>query len=258
MIGRAVTVRAVTGRVVANEFAKMRHLHVWLLAAVLVVVITGIGLYSAIVNPDFDRATASSWNTLLMGIGSGFSLAAPPLLAVIASRHVDAEHQGGGWILSETSGVTPGQLCRAKMLALGSLIAGATVLTSAMFAAVGFALGIDAPWPVGRWIGLTLCVLVVNLVLLSLHIVLAARIENQLVGVGVGLLGTVLALFASAVPAWIAHLTPWGYYALASASGYVDSVLVAQPPAYASIAALGLIAAALFALFTLSFDRQEP
>ncbi|WGP07727.1 ABC transporter permease [Bacillus subtilis] len=245
------------GRVLTNEFAKMRHLHVWLLVGVLLVVVAGIGLYSAIFNPDFDRVTESSWNTLLGGIGSGFTLAAPLLLAVVASRLVDAEHEGGGWLMAATSGVTPGGLCRAKLLTLGILVTGVTVLASAVFAATGFAFGIDAPWPAGRWIGLTLCVLIVNLAVLALHIVLAARIENQLVGIGIGLLGTILALFGTAVPAWIAHLTPWGYYALSSASGYVDGVLIGFSPAYPSIAGLGLIAAVLFALFTRSFDRQE-
>lgn len=246
-----------SARVLTNEFAKMRRLHVVLLSVVLFLVVAGIGLYAGVVNPDFDRTTGSSWNTLLAGIQSGFTVAAPLLLAVIASRHVDAEHQGGGWLLAATSGVTPGGLCRAKLLALGLLVTGVTVLAGAMFAGVGFAVGIVAPWPAGRWIGLTLCVLVVNLVVLALHIVLAARIENQLVGIGVGLLGTILALFSSAVPAWIAHLTPYGYYALSSASGYVDAVLVSRSPAYSSIAALGLVAAIAFILFTRSFGRRE-
>lgn len=246
-----------SARVLVNEFAKMRRLHVGLMMSVLFFVVVGISLYAGVSNPYFDRATASSWNMLLMGIGSGFTLAAPLLIAVIASRLVDAEHQGGGWLLSATSGVTPGGLCRAKLVALGIFVSAVTILVCAVVAGAGLALGIQAPWPAGRWIGLALCVLVVNLVILALHIVLAARIENQLVGMGIGLLGTVLALFGTAVPAWIAHLTPWGYYALSSASGYVGSVLVGFSPAYVSIAGLGLVAAVLFALFTRSFDRQE-
>src|SRR5699024_4436245 len=181
--------------------------------------------------PDFDGVSDSSWDTLLLGLGSGFTLAAPLLIALIASRLVDAEHRGGGWLMSATAGVAPGQLCRVKLLALGFLVAGATVLTSAAFTAVGFAVGIEAAWPAGRWIGLTLCVLAVNLVLLALHVVLAARVENQLVGMGVGLLGTVLALFSSAVPAPIAALTPWGHYSLAAASEDVDGQHVAPSPA---------------------------
>src|SRR5699024_11847455 len=79
--------------VVVNEFAKMRHLHVVLLVAVLFAVVTGIGLYSAVFNADFDRTSASSWAPLPVGMGSGFTLAAPLLLAVVASRLVDAENQ---------------------------------------------------------------------------------------------------------------------------------------------------------------------
>lgn len=159
--------------------------------------------------------------------------------------------------MSAISGVTPGRLCRAKFLALGLLVAGATILASAVLAGAGFLLGVTAPLPVGRWVGFTASVLVVNLVILALHIVLSARVENQLVGIGVGLLGTILALFGTSVPVWIAHLTPWGYYALASASGYVDGVLIGFAPAYPSVIGLGFVAAVIFFLFTRSFDRQE-
>lgn len=246
-----------SARVVVNEFAKMRHLHVGLLVIVLFAVAAGIGLFAGVTSPDFDHSTESSWNMLLMGLGSGVMIASPLLLAVLASRLVDAEHQGGGWLMSATSGVTPGGLCRAKLVALGLLVGGTTVLASALFAAVGLLFGIDAPLPATRWLGLTVCVLVVNLAVLALHVVLAARVENQLVGIGVGLLGTVLALFGSAVPAWIGHVTPWGFYALSSAAGYVDGDLVGHSPSYLSVAGLGLAAAVLFALFTRSFDRQE-
>ena len=246
-----------TGRALIAEFAKMRHLQMWLLAAALAVVVAGAGLGAGTATPDFDGVSDSSWDTLLLGLGSGFTLAAPLLIALIASRLVDAEHRGGGWLMSATAGVAPGQLCRVKLLALGFLVAGATVLTSAAFTAVGFAVGIEAAWPAGRWIGLTLCVLAVNLVLLALHVVLAARVENQLVGMGVGLLGTVLALFSSAVPAPIAALTPWGHYSLAAASEYVDGQLVARSPEYAAVAGLLGVAAGLCALLTRSYDRQE-
>lgn len=245
------------GRALVNEFAKMRHLHVLLLVAVLFVVVVVIGLYAGVLTPDFDVSTESAWNTLLLCMGSGVSLVSPLLLAVIASRLVDAEHQGGGWLMSATSALAPGRLCRAKFLALGILITGVTVGSSLVLAAAGFAFGIAAPWPADRWIGLTLCILVVNLALLALHIVLAARVENQLVGIGIGLLGVVLAMFSTAVPVWLAHLTPWGYYALSTAAGYVDGELAPLTPSYLSVAGLGLVAAVVFALFARSFDRQE-
>ena len=98
-----------SARALVNEFAKMRHLHVVFVAGVLLAVVLGIGLYAGVMNPDFDRTTGTSWTLLLMGLGSGVMIS-PLLLAVLASRLVDAEHQDGGWLMSTTSGVTAGEL----------------------------------------------------------------------------------------------------------------------------------------------------
>ncbi|AXE38303.1 ABC transporter permease [Acidipropionibacterium virtanenii] len=245
------------GRVIANEFAKMRHLHIWLLATMLLVVITGITVYGGVFNPDFDRATDGAWNSLLNTFSGGVLLAAPLLLAIMASRQTDVEHVGGGWLLSATSGVTPGTLCRAKLVSLGVLVTASTVASSAIVAGTGLLLGVTAPWPAGRWLGCTAAVLVVNLVLLAVHVIVSARIENQLVGIGIGLLGTILALIASSLPTWVTHLIPWGYYSFASAAGYIGSDLVAVTPSYGSIAGLAVVTAVAFGIFTSRFDRQE-
>lgn len=240
-----------------NEFAKMRHLHVLLLSVVLFLVVCGVGLFAGVLSPDFDGASTSSWNALLLGIGSGFPLAAPLLLAVMASRLVDVEHIGGGWLAAATSGITPGELCRAKLLALGLLAAPVTIATSALFVVVGEVAGIGAPWPAGRWLGQTLCLLVVNLAVLALHVVLAARIENQLIGIGLGLIGTVLALISSSLPTAISHLIPWGYYGLSAGAQYVDGELTGSSPDYPGVAGLALVAGLAVSLLTRSFDRQE-
>lgn len=246
-----------SARLLRTEFAKMRRLRLLPLLALLGGVAIGVGLYASVLGPDFDPASSAAWDALLLGLGSGFSLAAPLLLALLASRLVDVEHQGGGWLLSATSGVSPGRLCRTKLLALGLLVGLATLGTSALFAALGVLAGTAAPWPAGRWIALTLCLLVVNLALLAVHVVLAARIENQLVGIGAGLLGTVIALVAGSFPAVVAHLTPWGYYHLSAAAGYVDGHLVPARPGALSVAALGVVAAVAVTLFTRSLDAQE-
>lgn len=245
------------GNVIATEFAKMRHLHIWLLATVLLVVITGITVVGGVVNPDFDRATDGAWNSLLNTFGAAVLLTAPLLLAIMASRQTDVEHLGGGWLLSATSGVTPGTLCRAKLLTLGVLVTASTVGSSAIVAGTGLLLGVAAPWPAGRWLGCTAAVLAVNLVLLAVHVLVSARVENQLVGIGIGLLGTILALIARSLPVWVTHLIPWGYYSFASAAGYVGSELVAVTPSYVSIAGLALVAAVAFGIVTHRFDRQE-
>lgn len=244
-------------RGLVNEFAKMRHRGVGLVASVLVVIVVGLSVFSAVTSPEFASSSPSGWNALLAGMSLAVPLASPLLLAVLASRQVDVEHEGNGWLLSQTSGVTAGGLCRVKFLAIGVIIATATFLTSMLVACAGLLLGLSAPLPAQLWIGYTISILVTNLVVLALHIVLAARIDNQLVGLGVGVVGTVGAVFATALPATLAHVTPWGYYALATAAGYQDGGLVALTPSYPSIAMLGVVSATLFVLVTGQFDRQE-
>ena len=98
---------------------------------------------------------------------------------------------------------------------------------------------------------------VVNLVLLALHLIIAAKLENQLIGLGIAVLGTLVAVFAGGLPDLFAHLTPWGYYALVQAADYEGAQLMATAPSYASVAALATVTAVLFGLVTSRFDRQE-
>lgn len=243
--------------VVAIEFAKMRRLRVLLLTAVQIVVTVGLALFSALTSPDLDLSQALAWDTLLLGLAYGMTMASPLLLAVMASRQVDIEHQSNGWVLSATTGITAGGLCRAKLIALGAVTTFATLLMSGLVFGAGLLLGVTASPPIGRWVGYTAAALVINLVLVALHVLLSARIVNQLVCIGIGLVGSAFAMFGSGVPSWLAHASPWGYYALARPAGYRGEVLVALAPAYPSIAVLGLLAAVVFWLITNRFDRQE-
>lgn len=243
-------------RAVANEFAKMRHLGIAVVAGVLVVIVVALSVFSAVTSPEFGSSAPATWKALLAGLSLAVPLACPLLLAVAASRQVDIEHQGNGWLLAQTSGVTAGGLCRVKFLALGVFVAAATFLASVLVAGAGLLSGLGASPPAGLWLGYTVSILVVNLVVLALHIVLAATIDNQLVGLGIGVLGTIVAIFATGIPATLAHLTPWGYYALATAADYQSGELVVRTPSYPSIAMLGVVGAVLFALITGLFDRE--
>lgn len=244
-------------RAVMNEFAKMRRLRILLLTIVMVVAVFGLTLYGGVLTPDFVPSSPRAWNALLAGLSYGLTMAAPLLLAVLASRQVDIEHQGNGWLLSQTSGLTAGGICRAKLIAVGTVVTLGTVMISAFTLGTGLLLGAIAPAPVGRWIGYTTAIVVVNLVLLAFHILLSARIDNQLVCLGIGLLGSIFALFGRAVPEWLQHATPWGYYALSTPADYRGDALVALTPAYSSVAVLGVVGFAGFVLITTLFDRQE-
>ncbi|WP_342776144.1 ABC transporter permease [Nonomuraea terrae] len=241
----------------ANEFAKMRHLRIAPVAIVMVAAVTGLVMFSAITSPDFADPAARSWELLLGGMSLAVPMVSPIMLAVLASRQVDIEHEGGGWLLSQTSGITPGGLCRVKLVAVGAVVTVATVLQSVLVIGAGLLLGVTAAVPAGLWLGHTASVLATNLVVLALHVLLSARIDNQLAGLGIGVLGSMVAVFASGLPPWLAHVSPWGYYALVAAAGYRDGDLVALTPSYASVAGLGVVGAALFLLVTGSFDRRE-
>ncbi len=247
-----------SAKILANEFAKMRHLRIGLVATALVAVVVGLSLMGATASPEFADPAKRSWEVLLDSMSVAVPLTSPTLLAVLASRQVEIEHQGNGWLLSQTSGITPGGLCRAKLFALGTIVAAATVLESVLLIGAGLLLGITAPAPIGLWLGYTASVLVANLVILALHILLSARIDNQLVGLGIGVVGSLVAASASGFPAWLAHASPpWGYYALAAATEWRGGALDTLTPSYPSIAALGVVGVVLFLLITSLFDRQE-
>lgn len=242
---------------VANEFAKMRHLGVVPVGSALVLAVLGLSMIAALSDPSFAVPTTRSWAPMLGGLSMGVALASPLLLAVLASRQVDIEHQGQGWLLSATSGPTPGQVCRAKLLALGVVVTMTTVATNVLILLAGLLLGVTAPVPVGHWLAAAGGALLVSLVLLALHVVLAAKVQNQLVGLGVGVLGSLFAAFASGLPTWLVHLAPWGYYALTRAAEYQGGAVVLLLPSWPSLLGLAVVGGAVFALITGRFDRQE-
>ncbi|WP_075743946.1 MULTISPECIES: ABC transporter permease [Actinoalloteichus] len=247
-------------KAVANEFAKMRGLKAGLVVALLVVGAVGMAAFTAFgsgVLGRLDDPDGYGWKVLFAGLGMGVSLVSPVVLAVLASRQVEIEHSGNGWLASATSGLTPGRLCRAKFVALGLLVTSATVAWGALLIGLGAAIGVSAPVPIGRWAEYIASLTVINLAVLACQILLAARIENQLVSLGVGVVGIFLAVFSSILPPWAAHLTPWGYYSLTAPADYVGEELVYFDLPRLSVLGLAVVGGGLFVLVTGRFDRQE-
>jgi hypothetical protein len=250
----------VSAEILANEFAKMRRLRIGPVVALLLFGVAGLtafqasgsGMFSRLDDPD-----GFAWKMLLSNLGFAVTLISPLLLAVLASRQVEMEHLGNGWLLSATSGVTPGRLCRAKFLALGTLVVSATILQSLILIAFGLLAGITSPFPLEHWLGYTASAVVINLAVLAFQLLLSARIENQLVCLGVGAVGGFIGTFGAAFPDWLSHLAPWGYYSLATPADYVGMELVYFDLPYLSILALAVVGSSLFLFITSRFDRQE-
>ena len=111
----------------------------------------------------------------------------------------------------------------------------------------------------------TLALIVAICIALAVYFVLLGQRGIQLIqdgggaaiGLGIGVLGTLLGVFAPAMPSTIAHATPWGYYSLATVAEYQGEELMLGPPAGFSIAALAVLAAVAFTAVTAFFDHKE-
>ena len=66
-----------SARAVANEFAKMKHLRIGLVAAVLVVAVALLSLYTVVSSPNFSPEDPGAWNALLAGMSLGIPLLSP-------------------------------------------------------------------------------------------------------------------------------------------------------------------------------------
>lgn len=246
-----------SARLLRLEFSKMRRLRMGLSAAALVCAITGLSIMSTVSSPEFSPTAPEAWAGLLAGLSFAVPVGSPLIIAVLASRQVDIEHRASGWLLARTAGVTTGRLCRTKWAATAVWVAGATVLSSALVAGFGLAVGITAPLPLAAWVMYTLLAVTVSLVVLALHVVLATVVDNQLVTLGLGVVGTLIAMFANGFPPLLAHLSPWGYYALAMGAAFVGDAPALLTPAYPSVAALAVLGSLLFVLATGLLDLKE-
>ncbi|WP_454151441.1 ABC transporter permease [Microbacterium lacticum] len=247
-------------RAIHLEFQKMRRLRT---APVVIMLITAVAalssasLFSGGTRETFDDPTASPWAALLLTYTMMAAMTSPILTAVLASRQTDIEHSGTGWTLAATAGYTPGILCRAKLAALSLVLLPAVVAQTLLVIGAGALAGIRVPLDPGPWAGYTLLLFAVNVAFCALHIWLAATVENQLISVGVGMLGAFLAVFSLLMPGIVSRIIPWGYYAMISHAGQQGGEVVYLAPPYLWIAGFLILVGAVFAVVTRRLDRIE-
>ncbi|BDA64105.1 ABC transporter permease [Actinomyces capricornis] len=246
------------------EIAKMRRLRTLPVALALVgaiVAMSSAGLFSSSARAGFTDPTALPWAGLLLNTAFTNAMIGPVMVAVLASRQTEIEHSGAGWNLAATAGLTPGALCRVKVAALGLVLIPAVLAQSAALVAVGRAVGISVPLDAGQWAVYTLMLIGVDMAMCAFHVWLAAVVDNQLVGVGAGLLGGFVASFMLLAPPWLARLLPWGYYAVITNARFVQDGerfgVVYSPAPLGWVVGFLALAALAFTIATRRLDRLE-
>lgn len=247
-------------RAIRLEFRKMRRLRTLPILTVLVVAVaalSSISLFAGSTRATFDDPAAMPWASLMLTYTLMAAMTSPILTAVLASRQTDIEHVGSGWNLAGSAGYTPGMLCRAKLAALSVVLLPGVVVQTLLVIALGKLAGIAVPLEFGPWAGYTVFLFLLDVAFLALHIWLAAVVENQLISVGVGMLGAFLAVFSLLVPGTIGRFIPWGYYAVISHVRQHDSTVAYLDPPYIWIVGFLLLTALVFAFATRRLDRLE-
>lgn len=246
------------------ELAKMRRLRTLPVTLAMVgasVAMCGSGLFSSSARAGFTDPAALPWAGLLLNVAFANAMIGPVMVAVLASRQTEIEHSGAGWNLASTAGLTPGVLCRVKVAALGLVIIPAVLAQSAALVGLGRAVGITVSLDAGQWVAYTLMLVGVDMAMCAFHVWLAAVVDNQLIGVGAGLLGGFVASFMLLAPPWLARLLPWGYYAVITNVRFVQdgeqSGVVYSPAPLGWVVGFLALAALSFAVATRRFDRLE-
>lgn len=247
-------------RAIRLEFHKMRRLRTFLITGLLVLAVAGLSsfsLFAGSTQESFNDPDAMPWAALMTTYTLMAAMTSPILAAVLASRQTDIEHSGVGWTLASTAGYSPGTLCRAKLVALSTVMLPAVAAQSLLVIAIGLIAGIRVPLDPGPWLGYTALLFLINVAFLALHIWLAAVVENQLICVGIGMLGAFLGVFTLLTSATVARLIPWGYYAMISPVAQQGDSLVYVIPPYGWIAVFLMLVGAVFVLVTRRLDRIE-
>lgn len=247
-------------RAIRLEFRKMRRLRTSLITAILVLAVAGLSsfsLFAGSTQRTFNDPNAMPWAALMVTYTLIAAMTSPILTAVLASRQTDIEHSGAGWTLASTAGYSPGTLCRAKLIALSTVLLPAVIVQSLIVMSIGLFVGIRVPLDPGPWITYTALLFLVNVAFLALHIWLSAVVENQLVCVGVGMLGAFLGVFALLTSPAVARLIPWGYYAMIAPIGQQSDSLVYLTPPLGWITGFLILVGVVFAVVTRRLDRIE-
>lgn len=191
------------------ERLKLRHKKMGLIVSCSMSLMALWIWYSLVHGP---KVWESGYTFLIYDTGTLQTIFMPLILAMIASRICDVEHKGAAWKMLYT-------IEERDMIYHGKIWTGTKYVILLAMIQLVLILGAGAVFPVSQtfpakeiffWLSGTLAL---SEGLFLFQLILSFYLENQLISLLIGLMGSFLGLFALYLPV-IYKLIPWCYYAV--------------------------------------------
>lgn len=233
------------------ELRKVRRLKIMPLVLIMVIAVVLMSSF-----PLF-RENAELMNVdILMMTTLMQSFLAPVFVSIVATRLVEIEHSGNGWQISGSMGISRGQLCITKAIVAGAIIIAATIVELLIIVGLLSAFQVS-DINLSAWTIYGINLVVVNLILCMLHVILAAMVDNQLINIGVGVLGAFFGVFSLLLPVVVSYIQPWGYYAVISPVAQTASGMDYVDPNYMAVALFACLGLGTFAAAVRFLNHSE-
>lgn len=232
------------------ELRKVRRLKIMPLVFVMVIAVVLMSSF-----PMFRKNVELANVEMLMMVTLMQAFLAPVFVSIVATRLVEIEHSGNGWQISGSMGISRGQLCVTKAIVAGAIITAATIVELLIIVGLLSVFQVsDINFP--AWITYGIGLVVVNLILCMLHVIVAALVDNQLVNIGVGVLGAFFGVF-SLLPVVVSYIQPWGYYAVISPVAQTAAGMDYVEPNYIAVALFACLGLGAFAASVRFLNHSE-
>ena len=199
------------GTLISLEFLKIKRKGIWFL--VFLGPIGVVGLQAANFGIRYDWLTSQYaghlWEGLLSNVGS---LGVPALIigsAIITSMLANLEHQSRSWKQWLAMPIKRWQFYLSKLIVSVILLSISTLMLAIGAIVLGIALDFGTDIPYYELLKYCVFPTVAGLPIILGQLWLAVRFPNQSIAISIGVLGTVVSLWAYYAPLWLPWVWPY-------------------------------------------------
>ena len=229
------------------EFFKMRRRGIFATIFTLLAIglaWTTIPLKNQLV-PMASDSSAASWESLVFAATMMKGLIFSVIIAITVCRVNDEEHKGNTWKLLESAAETRETIWGVKFLSVFLLIALAQVLETLYLLVYGTVLHIAEPFPFLAFLNSFFGSLIISADIILIQQWISMTVENQLVAMAAGILGSFIGLFGLFFPSAARWPFIWTYYIGLAPAAYGDAGRMVRLPVSVMPALVALAAAVL-------------